>query len=385
MRAGKGEASLFLGWTKCGNGRAEMFYRWFVRPILYALPAEAAHRLVMGLLAFASGISFIVALTRRLSSLRTPSLEVDAFGLRFPTPIGLAAGLDKDVEAYPMLSAIGFGSVEVGTITAEAQPGNPMPRLFRLIEDRALINRMGFNNHGAVAAARRLADLPARTVPLGINIGKTKRVDNAAALDDYATSARTLAPHADYLVINVSSPNTPGLRDLQAVERLRPLLTRVREELDRARPSRRVPLLLKIAPDLADADIDAIAELALELHLDGIIATNTTIARTGLRTDAAVVSALGAGGLSGAPLKARAIAVLERLHMKLGDRVTLISVGGIENVDDVWDRLRAGARLVQLYTALIYDGPSLPSALGRELRRKLIENGLASVDQIRRF
>jgi dihydroorotate dehydrogenase len=172
---------------------------------------------------------------------------------------------------------------------------------------------------------------------------------------------------------------------LQAVERLRPLLTRVREELDRARPSRRVPLLLKIAPDLADADIDAIAELALELHLDGIIATNTTIARTGLRTDAAVVSALGAGGLSGAPLKARAIAVLERLHMKLGDRVTLISVGGIENVDDVWDRLRAGARLVQLYTALIYDGPSLPSALGRELRRKLIENGLASVDQIRRF
>ncbi|HEY2735980.1 MAG TPA: quinone-dependent dihydroorotate dehydrogenase [Polyangiales bacterium] len=362
-----------------------MFYRCCVRPILYALPAEAAHRLVMGLLAFASGLSFIVALTRRLSSVRAASLEVHAFGLRFPTPIGLAAGLDKDVEAYPMLSAIGFGSVEVGTITAEAQPGNPKPRLFRLIGDRALINRMGFNNHGARAAARRLADLPARTVPLGINIGKTKRVDNAAALDDYAASARTLGVHADYFVINVSSPNTPGLRDLQAVASLRPLLARVRGELDRARPGRPVPLLLKIAPDLADADVDAIAELALELRLDGIIATNTTVARAPLRTDAEAVMAMGPGGLSGAPLKARALAVLERLHAKLGDEVTLVSVGGIESVDDVWDRLRAGARLVQLYTALIYDGPSLPSRLSRGLRRKLIENQLTSVDQIREF
>jgi dihydroorotate dehydrogenase len=281
-----------------------------------------------------------------------------------------------------MLSALGFGSVEVGTLTAEAQSGNPRPRLFRLIRDRALINRMGFNNHGAAAAAAKLARLRDRPVPLGVNIGKTKRVANEAALDDYARSAELLAPHADYLVINVSSPNTPGLRDLQAVDSLRPLIERVRNVLDTVRPNRRVPLLLKIAPDLADADIDAIADLALGLRLDGIIATNTTIGRAGLRTDLDQVAAAGAGGLSGAPLKARALAVLERLHARLGGQVALISVGGIESVEDVWERLRAGAQLVQLYTALIYDGPLLASHLATGLHRKLSANGLTRPDQI---
>jgi dihydroorotate dehydrogenase len=361
-----------------------MFYRLCVRPLLYALSAETAHRWVMGMLAGASRVAPLVWLVRRLLCVRHADLQVDAFGLRFPTPIGLAAGLDKDAEAYPLLSALGFGSVEVGTLTAEAQSGNPRPRLFRLVKDRALINRMGFNNHGAAAAAARLARLRDRPVPLGINIGKTKRVANEAALDDYARSAELLAPHADYLVVNVSSPNTPGLRDLQAVDNLRPLIERVRNVLDTVRPNRRVPLLLKIAPDLADADIDAIADLALALRLDGIIATNTTIGRAGLRTDRDQVAAAGAGGLSGAPLKQRALAVLERLHARLGDQVVLISVGGIESVEDVWQRLEAGARLVQVYTSLIYDGPLLASQLAAGLHRKLKTHGLQHADQIQR-
>jgi dihydroorotate dehydrogenase len=359
-----------------------MFYRWCLRPILYALSAETAHRWVMGMLALTSRAAPLVWLVRRWLCVRQADLQVDAFGLRFPTPIGLAAGLDKDAEAYPMLSALGFGSVEVGTLTAEAQSGNPRPRLFRLIRDRALVNRMGFNNHGAAAAAAKLARLRERPVPLGINIGKTKRVVNADALDDYARSAELLAPHADYLVVNVSSPNTPGLRDLQAVDSLRPLIERVRNVLDTVQPNRRVPLLLKIAPDLADADIDAIADLALALRLDGIIATNTTISRAGLRTDPDQVTAAGTGGLSGAPLKARALAVLARLQARLAGQVVLISVGGIESVDDVWERLRAGAQLVQLYTALIYEGPLLASHLATGLRRKLSANGLTRLDQI---
>jgi dihydroorotate dehydrogenase len=362
-----------------------MFYRSLARPLLYALPAETAHRFVMGVLALASHLSPVVWLLRRCFGARDASLQVEAFGLRFPTPIGLAAGLDKDAEAYPVFSALGFGCVEVGTLTAEAQPGNPRPRLFRLPADRALINRMGFNNHGAAAAAARLARLRDRPTPLGVNIGKTKRVANEAALEDYAQSARLLAPYADYMVINVSSPNTPGLRDLQAVDSLRPLLERVRNILDTVRPDRRVPLLLKIAPDLADGDIDAIADLALALRLDGITATNTTISRAGLRSDPAQVASAGAGGLSGPPLKARALAVLERLHARLAGRVVLVSVGGIETVEDVWERLRAGAQLIQLYTAVVYEGPLLANQLAAALRRKLAANGLARPDQIKQL
>jgi dihydroorotate dehydrogenase len=374
--------SLFLLAAKCASAARDMFYRSLVRPLLYALPAETAHRCVMGLLALASRLAPVVWLLRRCFGVHDASLQVDALGLRFPTPIGLAAGLDKDAEAYPVFSALGFGSVEVGTLTAEAQPGNPRPRLFRLTKDRALINRMGFNNHGAAAAAARLARLADRPTPLGINIGKTKRVANEAALDDYAQSARLLAPYADYLVINVSSPNTPGLRDLQAVDSLRPLLEGVRNILDIVRPDRRVPLLLKIAPDLADTDIDAIADLALALRLDGIIATNTTVSRSGLRSDPDQVAAAGAGGLSGPPLKPRALAVLERLHAKLAGRVVLVSVGGIETVEDVWERFRAGAQLIQVYTAVIYEGPLLANRLAMALRRKLNAHGLTRPDQI---
>jgi dihydroorotate dehydrogenase len=259
--------------------------------------------------------------------------------------------------------------------------------MFRFPDERALVNRMGFNNHGAAALAARLRALRARaartgtTRPIiGVNIGKTKVVPESEAVADYVTSARLLAEVADYLVVNVSSPNTPGLRDLQAVSHLRPLLTAVREALDQA-STRRVPLLVKIAPDLADADIDAVADLALELGLDGIIATNTTVERQPLATSAAEVDAIGAGGLSGAPLKVRALEVLDRLHRRVGDRIVLVAAGGIENADDAWERITAGATLVQAYTGFIYGGPLWPRRLHRELARKVRAAGYASITE----
>jgi dihydroorotate dehydrogenase len=298
---------------------------------------------------------------RRLCAPRDPALRVGAMGLDLPSPLGLAAGFDKEAAHVDALSALGFGFVEIGTITAQPQAGNPRPRMFRLPADRALLNRMGFNNAGAQAAAARLARTRDPGVVVGVNIGKTKVADDAAA--DYRASAEALAPHADYLVINVSSPNTPGLRDLQAVEQLEPLIAAVREGMA-AHP---VPLLVKIAPDLADADVDAVADLALRAGLDGLIATNTTIARDGLRTPADEVAALGAGGLSGAPLADRSLAVLRRLRERVGADMTIISVGGVENADDAWARLAAGATLVQAYTAFVYGGPLWPRRVQRDL------------------
>jgi dihydroorotate dehydrogenase len=299
-------------------------------------------------------------------------LRVRALGLSFPGPVGLAAGFDKDARGTRGLAALGFGFVEVGTVTARAQPGNPRPRMFRLTADRALVNRMGFNNAGAAAAAARLAR--ARGGPVvGVNIGKTRAVPDADAAADYAASARAVAAVAGYVVVNVSSPNTPGLRDLQAADRLRPVLVAVRSALDAAVPGRRVPLLVKIAPDLADADVDAVADLALELGLDGIIATNTTVSRDGLASPAAEVAAAGAGGLSGPPLRARSLAILRRLHARAGDRLVLIAVGGIETPDDAWERLQAGATLVQAYTAFVYGGPLWPRRMHAGLARRLAQ------------
>ncbi|MEO8702486.1 MAG: quinone-dependent dihydroorotate dehydrogenase, partial [Kofleriaceae bacterium] len=309
-------------------------YRFLYWLVLQRLPAEGTHQVSFAMLRALVKLPGGAALLRRLFAPREPELRVHAFGRELPGPLGLAAGFDKDAKGVRGLLALGFGFVEVGTVTAEAQPGNPKPRLFRVPRDRALVNRMGFNNDGAAAAARRLAHRGDGTI--GVNIGKTKRVSDAEALADFTASAERLAPFADYLVVNVSSPNTPGLRDLQAVDKLRPLLEAVRAACDLASPLRRVPLLVKIAPDLADADIDAVADLALELGLDGISATNTTIARTGLATAAAKVTALGAGGLSGAPLRDRSLAVLRRLRARIGTKVTLVAVGGIETADDAW-------------------------------------------------
>jgi dihydroorotate dehydrogenase len=303
-------------------------------------------------------------LLRRACAPRDPALRVRALGLDLPSPLGLAAGFDKDAAHVDALAALGFGFVEVGTVTARPQPGNPRPRMFRLPADRALVNRMGFNNAGAQAAAARLARARDPGVVVGVNIGKTKDADDPVA--DYRASAAALAAHADYLVINVSSPNTPGLRDLQAVTELEPIVAAVREGMG----ERAVPLLVKIAPDLADADVDAVADLALRVGLDGLVATNTTIGRDGLRTPAATVQGLGAGGLSGAPLAERSLAVLRRLRARVGPELTIISVGGVQDAGDAWARLQAGATLVQAYTAFVYGGPLWPRRVQRGLARR---------------
>jgi dihydroorotate dehydrogenase len=336
-----------------GGGRV---YRWVRR-----VPAETAHEAALRAIRVAGLVPGAAAALRAVLGPRDPALRVRALGLDFPGPLGLAAGFDKDARGVAVLGAIGFGFVEVGTVTARPQPGNPRPRLFRLMADRAIINRMGFNNHGAAAAVLRLRRR--RHVIVGVNIGKTKAVPDDEAVADYVASARAVARVADYIVVNVSSPNTPGLRDLQAADRLRPLLTAVRQVIGA------VPLLVKIAPDLADEDVDAVADLAVELGLDGIIATNTTIARDGLVTPAAEVAALGAGGLSGPPLRDRSLAVLRRLHARAGDALVLIGAGGIETADDARDRLEAGATLVQAYTGFVYGGPFWPRRINAELAR----------------
>ncbi|WP_300681764.1 quinone-dependent dihydroorotate dehydrogenase [Nocardioides sp.] len=303
-----------------------------------------------------------------LSRVPVPGTPVEAMGITFPNRLGLAAGFDKNGVGIDALGGLGFGHVEIGTVTGHAQPGNPTPRLFRLTSDRAVVNRMGFNNDGAAAVAARLqtraeARRGSRRGPvLGINIGKTKVVpedDQVAVEADYGLSARLLAPYADYLVVNVSSPNTPGLRTLQAVEKLEPLLAHVRRTADEATAGqgRRVPLLVKIAPDLADEDVRDVADLALSQHLDGIIATNTTISRDGLRSHPQQIAEVGAGGLSGRPLRERSLEVLRLLKARVGDDLTLIGVGGVTSVADAQERIDAGATLVQGYTAFIYEGP----------------------------
>jgi dihydroorotate dehydrogenase len=348
-------------------------YRLLYRMVLRRVPAETAHLLAFGLIRLVARVPGAAWLLRRWLGPRDPVLRVRALGLEFPGPLGLAAGFDKDARGTRGLAALGFGFVEVGTVTARAQPGNPRPRMFRLTADRALVNRMGFNNAGAAAAASSLRRARNRRggPVVGVNIGKTRAVPDAGAAADYAASARAVAAVADYVVVNVSSPNTPGLRDLQATERLRPVLTAVRAALDETSPERRVPLLVKIAPELADADVDAVADLALELGLDGIIATNTTIARDGLASPPAEVAAAGAGGLSGPPLRARSLAVLRRLRDRAGDRLVLIAAGGIETPDDAWERLRAGATLVQGYTGFVYGGPWWPRRVHAGLAKRM--------------
>lgn len=352
-------------------------YPLFFRAAFSWMDAERAHRIgfqAIRAVHAVGGGRVIERFAKPAASLRT-----EAFGVNFPSPFGLAAGFDKEGRGIEALIELGFGHIEVGTITGQAQPGNPKPRLFRLIPDRAVVNRMGFNNDGAAAVAPRIASARrslerrygSNRPVIGINIGKTKAVPLEDAVGDYRLSARTLAPHADYLVVNVSSPNTPGLRLLQSVETLRPLLVAVREESSAA-AGRRVPLLVKIAPDLADSDIDDVARLALDLGLDGIIATNTTIGRDGLLSERSAVEACGDGGLSGAPLKARSLEVLRRLSSVVGDRLALVSVGGVETAADVQERLAAGASLVQGYTAFLYEGPFWAASVNR----KLVEAGL---------
>jgi dihydroorotate dehydrogenase len=345
-------------------------YRLLFDHVLTRVDAETAHRAGFAALRAAT-LPIRLRPAGREARPDRRRIAVQAMGLTFPGPLGLAAGFDKNAEGIDAWAALGFSFVEVGTVTGEPQPGNPRPRLFRLPADRAVVNRMGFNNDGAEVVARRLAARAARRpdgpdVVVGVNIGKTKVVPESQAIADYEKSTRLLAPHADYLVVNVSSPNTPGLRDLQAVERLGPLLDAVRRRADSV-TEHHLPLLVKIAPDLGDDDVRAVADLALDLGLDGIVATNTTTSRAGLASSSEEVERAGAGGVSGAPLRARALEVLRLLRDRVGPDLALVAVGGISTADDARERLEAGATLLQAYTAFIYEGALWPSRVQRAL------------------
>jgi dihydroorotate dehydrogenase len=339
-----------------------VLYSLVLRLFFVRFKPETIHHAVVAGVRVASSIGLLKLV--RLNKKKTA--PINAFGLNFAGPFGLAAGFDKNAVAIKALGELGFSHVEIGTVTALAQPGNPKPRLFRLLVDRALINRMGFNNEGAEAVAKRLAALRAKNLKnlpvIGVNIGKSKVTPVEDAASDYQTSARLLAPLADYLAVNVSSPNTPGLRSLQSVEALEPILKAVLAEAGSK------PVLVKIAPDLADEDILAVADLAKRLNLAGVIATNTTISRANLKTDAAKVLAIGDGGLSGAPLQARALEVLILLKKHLGDTLAIVSVGGVESAQDAQERMKAGATLVQGYTGFIYRGPFWARRINRVVR-----------------
>ena len=328
-----------------------MLYQLIFKAVFARMDAERAHHLVMFAIRFAGA----VGLTKLAKIKPSGRGSVQAFGLHFDAPFGLAAGFDKNAVAIKALGELGFSHVEIGTVTAIAQSGNEKPRLFRLIEDRALVNRMGFNNQGAHQIADRLKKLRKKhgtKLPIiGVNIGKSKVVAVEDAVADYRQSAKLLAPHADYIAVNVSSPNTPGLRSLQSVEALEPILIAVLQE------SLGKPVLVKIAPDLANEDIAAVADLALDLGLAGVIATNTTIGREHLKTSKAKIDASGAGGLSGAPLKDRSLEVLRFLQARMIGRAAIISVGGIETPSEAAERISNGATLVQGYTGWIYSGP----------------------------
>jgi dihydroorotate dehydrogenase len=343
-------------------------YKAFLKPLFFQLDAEKAHHLVFDNLQRAHRLPGTAALMRSLYDFQHPSLEREVFGLRFRNPVGLAAGLDKNAELTRELGALGFGFVEIGTVTPRPQPGNPPPRLFRLPQDEALVNRMGFNNDGASVVAERLRQRRAPGLVIGGNIGKNKDTPNEQAAQDYVACVEALHTVVDYFVVNVSSPNTPGLRQLQEREPLIRLLQQV-QECNAALLTPR-PLLLKIAPDLTDSQLDDILLIARETRLSGLVATNTTVGRAGLRTAEGHMSSLGAGGLSGRPLRQRATDVIRYLHRHSQGAFPIIGVGGIHSAADAREKLVAGASLVQLYTGFVYEGPGLVKRINQQLIRE---------------
>src|SRR3989440_8001917 len=359
-----------------------MIYRSLLRPILFRLSPEAAHEIALSSLSFFLGATPI----RNAGSARHRGWPLGAlkrFGLEFANPIGLAAGFDKNGTAAAALSALGFGFIEVGTVTSEPQSGNEKPRLFRLASDHALINRLGFNNCGALQLAENVRRHRPDCV-LGVNIGKSRSVAIADATPDYLASFTAVYDVADYLAINVSSPNTPNLRELQRRELLEELLTALQkrnDELasDRSLPERK-PLLLKIAPDLSAAELEAIIEAALRTNVAGIIATNTTVSRDHLRVSPDEVRACGEGGLSGAPLRSRSSEVISLIHRFTRGRLPIIGVGGVFTAADAWEKICSGASLVQLYTGFIYEGPGVAKKINRELAAILRREGFKSLD-----
>jgi dihydroorotate dehydrogenase len=356
-----------------------LLYR-LLRPLLFLLDAERAHAVVGAALWLWS------RLFPRPEALAPPGLRQTLWGLDFPNPVGLAAGMDKGSVLAPAWFRLGFGFVEIGTVTPRPQPGNPRPRLFRLIPARAVINRMGFNNDGAQAVQQRLQRLQRlqrQPGPVGANVGKNKDTPNERAADDYVAAFNALAPHADYVAINVSSPNTPGLRALQSAESIRALVLAVaaaRDELLRT-SGRRVPLLVKVSPDEPDQSLDALADAALEGRADGLIATNTTLDREAVKD---LPRAGEQGGLSGAPLREKSNRACARLYRRVGKRVPIIGVGGISNAEDAYQRIRAGASLVQVYSGLIYEGPALPRRIALGLADLLARDRLTMAEAIGR-
>jgi dihydroorotate dehydrogenase len=348
-----------------------MFYKLIVRPLLFLLPAEKAHHFTFALFGGLMKIPGLKGILKASYQSDHKALERDLWGIKFPNPVGLAAGFDKDAKLYRELSALGFGFIEIGTITPKGQPGNPQPRLFRLPKDQALINRMGFNNEGVEAAIERLKKKPNGMI-VGGNIGKNKVTPNENATEDYLISFRALHNYVDYFVVNVSSPNTPNLRELQDKEPLKRLLVALQEEnkhFDKTKP-----ILLKIAPDLTEGQLNDIIDLIQEIKLDGLIATNTTIDRSGLQTSASEVEAIGAGGLSGKPLAKRATQVIEYIAERSNKSFPIIAVGGIFSPEDAIEKLKAGADLVQLYTGFIYEGPSSIKRINKAIIRQFVQS-----------
>jgi dihydroorotate dehydrogenase len=360
-----------------------MIYRSLLRPILFRLPPETAHELALHSLGFLLRTRAV----RNFIAERTTALplgQLGRFGLLFANPVGLAAGFDKNGTAAQALAALGFGFVEVGSVTSEPQPGNPRPRLFRLPRDRALINRAGFNNCGA----RQLAANIKRRRPdcvLGVNIGKSRRAAIEDAIPDYLETLDAVYDVADYVAINVSSPNTPNLRELQRPDLLANLLQgmqeRNRELAQKYRLSKPRPLLLKIAPDLTEAEIESIVEVAINNTIAGIIATNTTVVRNGLRTPGPRVDACGEGGLSGAPLRLRSNEVIALISRLTRGKLPIIGVGGVFTAEDAWEKICAGASLIQLYTGFIYEGPFVARRINEGLAQILKREGFSSVDE----
>jgi dihydroorotate dehydrogenase len=362
------------------NRLAFMIYRSFLRPILFRLSPETAHELALGSLSFLNPDPIRSVFARRYESSRCDKLK--RFGLEFANPVGLAAGFDKNGTAASALAALGFGFVEVGTVTNEPQRGNEKPRLFRLPADGALINRLGFNNSGAAQLVQNLSRHRPECV-LGVNIGKSRSIAIEDAIRDYLATFETVYDTADYIAINVSSPNTPQLRELQRHDLLSELLGALQkrnEELARARSQIRKPLLLKIAPDLTERELASIIEVAQRAEVAGIIATNTTIDREGLRTPVDQVRACGDGGLSGAPLRARSNEVISFIYRATDGRLPIIGVGGVFTAHDAWEKIRAGASLIQLYTGFIYEGPGVAKRINAGLREILKRDGFGSLD-----
>ncbi|MCC7518231.1 MAG: quinone-dependent dihydroorotate dehydrogenase [Verrucomicrobiae bacterium] len=347
-----------------------------LRPLAFQLPPETAHDVAFAGLGAAQALPPLLRALAGRFRVEASSLRVRAFGLDFPTPVGLAAGFDKDARLLPLWHALGFGFVEVGTVTPLPQAGNPRPRLFRFVKQEALINRMGFNNGGAAALRARLLRLRERgrrpAFPIGINLGKNRLTPMPHAVADYMALYDTLKDLGDYFVINVSSPNTPGLRQLQEGTRLAEILDRLQQ-----RNQGRRPLLLKVAPDLEDHQLDAAVAQCLDHRLAGIVATNTTTSREGIPADAP--RRTEEGGMSGRPLRVRALDVVRRIHRAAGNRLAIVGVGGIANAEDAWECLRAGATLVQIYTAFVYEGPAAARNLAAGLRDRLAAEGFSSI------